>query len=46
MREALAVRKIMERAKSYLMRSKKLTEEAAFKLFSGRAWISGSRCAN
>jgi AmiR/NasT family two-component response regulator len=32
MREALAVRKIMERAKSYLMRSKKLTEEAAVKL--------------
>jgi AmiR/NasT family two-component response regulator len=32
MREALAVRKIMERAKSYLMCSKKLTREAAFKL--------------
>ena len=32
MQEALAVRKIMERAKGYLMRSKKLTEEEAFKL--------------
>jgi len=30
--EALAVRKLMERAKGYLMRSKKLTEEEAFKL--------------
>ena len=32
MQEALAVRKRMERAKGYLMRSKKLTEEVAFKL--------------
>jgi signal transduction protein with GAF and PtsI domain len=32
MQEALAVRKLMERAKGYLMRSKKLTEEQAFKL--------------
>ena len=32
MQEALAVRKLMERAKGYLMRSKKLTEEEAFKL--------------
>jgi GAF domain-containing protein len=32
MQEALAVRKLMERARGYLMRSKKLTEEEAFKL--------------
>ncbi len=32
MQEALAVRKLMERAKGYLMRSKRLTEEEAFKL--------------
>jgi GAF domain-containing protein len=32
MQEALAVRKLMERAKGYLMRSKKLTEEEAFKI--------------
>ena len=32
MREALAVRKLMERAKGYPMRSKKLTEEEAFTL--------------
>src|SRR5437879_8180513 len=32
MQEALAARKLMERAKGYLMRSKKLTEEEAFKL--------------
>ena len=32
MQEALAVRKLMERAKGYLMRVKKLTEEEAFKL--------------
>jgi signal transduction protein with GAF and PtsI domain len=32
MQEALAVRKLLERAKGYLMRSKKLTEEDAFKL--------------
>ncbi len=32
MQEALALRKLMERAKGYLMRSKKLTEEEAFKL--------------
>jgi signal transduction protein with GAF and PtsI domain len=32
MQEALAVRKLMERAKGYLMRSRKLTEEEAFKL--------------
>ncbi|HJU61443.1 MAG TPA: ANTAR domain-containing protein, partial [Candidatus Binatia bacterium] len=32
MQEALAVRKLLERAKGYLMRSKKLTEEEAFKL--------------
>ena len=32
MQEALAVRKLMDRAKGYLMRSKKLTEEEAFKL--------------
>lgn len=32
MQEALAVRKLMERAKGYLMRAKKLTEEEAFKL--------------
>jgi AmiR/NasT family two-component response regulator len=32
MQEALAVRKLLDRAKGYLMRSKKLTEEEAFKL--------------
>jgi AmiR/NasT family two-component response regulator len=32
MQEALAVRKLLERAKGYLMRVKKLTEEEAFKL--------------
>lgn len=32
MRETLAGRKLMEWAKGYLMRSKKLTEEEAFKL--------------
>ena len=32
MQEALAVRKLMERAKGHLMRSKNLTEEEAFKL--------------
>jgi signal transduction protein with GAF and PtsI domain len=32
MQEALAVRKLLERAKGYLMRAKKLTEEEAFKL--------------
>ena len=32
MQEALAVRKLMERAKGYPMRLKKLTEEEAFKL--------------
>jgi signal transduction protein with GAF and PtsI domain len=32
MQEALAVRKLVERAKGYLMRSKKLTEEEAFRL--------------
>jgi GAF domain-containing protein len=32
MQEALAVRKLMERAKGYLMRSRRLTEEEAFKL--------------
>ena len=32
MQEALAVRRLMERAKGYLMRSKKLTEEEIFKL--------------
>jgi signal transduction protein with GAF and PtsI domain len=32
MQEALAVRKLLERAKGYLMRSKKLSEEEAFKL--------------
>jgi signal transduction protein with GAF and PtsI domain len=32
MQEAMAVRKLMERAKGYLMRSKRLTEEEAFKL--------------
>jgi GAF domain-containing protein len=32
LQEALAVRKLMDRAKGYLMRSKKLTEEVAFKL--------------
>ena len=32
MQEALAVRKLLERAKGYLMRSKKLTEEEAFRL--------------
>lgn len=45
MRETLAGRKLMERAKGYLMRSKKLTEEGAFNSFSGSASISGSRCA-
>lgn len=32
MQEALQVRKLLERAKGYLMRSKKLSEEEAFKL--------------
>jgi GAF domain-containing protein len=32
MQEALQVRKLLERAKGYLMRSKKLSEEQAFKL--------------
>ena len=32
MQEALAVRKLMERAKGYLMRSRGLTEEDVFKL--------------
>lgn len=32
MQEALAVRKLLERAKGYLMRSKKLPEEEAFRL--------------
>ncbi|MES4785955.1 MAG: GAF sensor protein, partial [Nitrospiraceae bacterium] len=32
MQEALAVRKVVEQAKGYLMRSKKLTEEEAFRL--------------
>jgi len=32
MQEALAVRKLLERAKGYLMRSKKLSEDEAFKL--------------
>jgi signal transduction protein with GAF and PtsI domain len=32
MQEALAVRKLLDRAKGYLMRSKKLPEEEAFKL--------------
>ena len=37
MQEALVVRKLMERAKGYLMRSKKLTEEEAFKLIQRRS---------
>jgi AmiR/NasT family two-component response regulator len=41
MQEALAVRKIMERAKSYLMRSKTLTEEAAFKLIQRQSMDFG-----
>jgi AmiR/NasT family two-component response regulator len=32
MQEALAVRKLLDRAKGYLMRSKRLSEEEAFKL--------------
>jgi signal transduction protein with GAF and PtsI domain len=32
MQEALAVRKVVERAKGYLMRTRKLTEEEAFRL--------------
>ena len=32
MQEALAVRKLLDRAKGYLMRSKKLTEDEAFRL--------------
>ena len=32
MQEALAVRKVLDRAKGYLMRSKKLSEEEAFRL--------------
>jgi len=32
MQEALAVRKVVERAKGYLMKTKKLTEEEAFRL--------------
>ncbi len=37
MQEALAVRKLVERAKGYLMRSKKLTEEEAFRLMQRRS---------
>ena len=36
MQEPLAVRKLMEWARGYLMRSKKLTEEEAFKLIEGQ----------
>ena len=36
MQEPLAVRKLMEWARGYLMRSKKLTEEEAFKLIQGQ----------
>ena len=32
MQEALQVRKLLDRAKGYLMRSKRLSEEEAFKL--------------
>ena len=32
MQEALQVRKLLDRAKGYLMRSKRLSEEDAFKL--------------
>ena len=32
MQEALAVRKLLERAKGYLMRTKRLSEEEAFRL--------------
>ena len=31
-RQALAVRKLLDRAKGYLMRSKRLSEEESFKL--------------
>lgn len=37
MQEALAVRKLVERAKGYLMRSKKLSEEQAFRLIQRRS---------
>lgn len=37
MQEALAVRKVVEQAKGYLMRSKKLTEEEAFRLIQRRS---------
>ena len=37
MQEALTVRLPMERARGYLMRSKKLTEEEAFKLIQGQS---------
>ena len=36
MQEPLVVRKLMESARGYLMRSKKLTEEEAFKLIQGQ----------
>ena len=44
MQEALAVRKLLERAKGYLMRSKKLTEEEPSSSFNGKAWIFENRC--
>ena len=37
MQEALAVRKLVERAKGYLMRSKHLSEEEAFRLIQRRS---------
>ncbi len=37
MQEALAVRKVVEQAKGYLMRSKKLSEEEAFRLIQRRS---------
>ena len=37
MQEALAVRKLVEQAKGYLMRSKKLSEEEAFRLIQRRS---------
>ncbi len=37
MQEALAVRKLVERAKGYLMRSKKLSEKEAFRLIQKRS---------
>ena len=43
MQEALAVRKLLERAKGYLMRSK-LTEEEPSSSFNGKAWIFENRC--